>query len=61
MLTDRQVYDIFRTEIRPAIIEMYGEDDSIAIRETFNNWTDALCKDGEITEQQYNDLCWEED
>lgn len=61
MLTDTQVYDIFRTEIRPLVVEQYGEDDIIAINETFNNWTDALCKDGEITEEQYNRLCWEED
>jgi hypothetical protein len=24
------------------------------IRETFNNWTDGLCKDGVIHDEQYN-------
>lgn len=29
-------------------------DDKPAIRELFNNYTDSLCKDGEITEKYYN-------
>lgn len=34
----------------------YG-DDAAAWREFFNDWTDALCKDGIICENSYNDLC----
>jgi len=30
------------------------EDDEPAISEMFNNWTDSLCKDGEIHEEQYS-------
>ena len=36
------------------IIKHYGIDDRIALAEGWNNWTDALCKDGEITDFQYN-------
>lgn len=31
-----------------------GVIDTIAATEDFNNWTDSLCKDGMITEEQYN-------
>ena len=34
----------------------YGNDD-VAWRECFNNWTDAICKDGLICEASYSDLC----
>jgi hypothetical protein len=32
------------------------ESDRIAMRESFANWTDALCKDGDICQDSYNDL-----
>lgn len=32
------------------------DDDEPAINEAFNNWTDALCKDGEICQWQYDNL-----
>ena len=34
------------------------EDDEPAISELFNNWTDSLCKDGEIHEEQCNKYCY---
>ncbi len=34
------------------------EDDEPAISEMFNNWTDSLCKDGEIHEEQCNKYCY---
>ena len=34
------------------------EDDEPAISELFNNWTDSLCKDGEIHEVQCNKYCY---
>lgn len=43
----------FDDEVLPSVIETYGEDDSIAIREAFNDWTDALTKDGELHPEQY--------
>ena len=30
-------------------------NDTVAMREAFNNWTDALCKDGEICDDTYNE------
>jgi hypothetical protein len=47
----------FETELLPLIIEEFEQDgvpDIPARSEAFNNWTDALCKDGEISEWQYN-------
>jgi len=37
-------------EVRAMIVEKYGEDDEIALNEGFNDWTDALCTDGDISE-----------
>lgn len=48
----------FDAEVLPSVIEQYGEDDEPAISEAFNNWTDSLCKDGEIHEEQYNSYCY---
>ena len=36
-------------KIRPAL-----KDDVVAKREDWNNFTDALCKEGYITESQYD-------
>jgi hypothetical protein len=48
----------FDSEVLPDVIEAYGEDDEPAISEAFNNWTDMLCKDGEIHPEQYNSYCY---
>ena len=32
--------------------------DSIMINEAFNNWSDSLCKDGEIHSEQYSNYCY---
>ena len=48
----------FDEEILPLVVEQYGEDDGPAIAEAFNDWTDSLCKDGEIHELQYNAYCY---
>jgi len=32
-----------------------------ATNETFNNWTDGLCKDGEICTDTYNEICSDDD
>jgi hypothetical protein len=32
------------------------ESDQIAMRESFANWTDSLCKDGDICQDSYNSL-----
>ena len=49
--------DQFEAEILPFIQEEYeqdGEPDWPARRESWNNWTDSLCKDGQISDWQYD-------
>jgi len=48
----------FDEEIADLVIEQYGEDDEPAMSEAFNNWSDSLCKDGEIHEVQYSNYCY---
>lgn len=48
----------FDEDIAPAIIEQYGQDDEPAMSEGFNNWSDALCKDGELHDEQYSQYCY---
>ncbi len=46
----------FEQNILPMVIqscEQDGELDGPARREAWNNWTDMLCKDGEISDWQY--------
>jgi len=33
-------------------------DDEPMMSECFNNWTDGLCKDGEIHPEQYSQYCY---
>ena len=49
-----QAVEDFKESWEPSVIAHYGRDDTIALRETFNNWTDSLCKDGRIDDSQYN-------
>lgn len=51
-LTKKEVTEQCRQVFRenPSIFR----GDNIAKREYFNNYTDSLCKDGLITEHQYN-------
>ena len=53
----------FDDEILPHILEQHGKtgvafDDKIMVRETYNNWTDLLCKSNEIHPEQYNEYCY---
>ena len=48
--------NIFEFEILPGIKEHYeqdGEPDWPARSESWNNWTDSLCKNGQISDWQY--------
>jgi hypothetical protein len=44
----------FKQEIAPGVIAKYGRRDAPACREAWNNWTDGLQKDGQITRRQYD-------
>ena len=54
-MTYEQVVAVFEENIKPLVIEQYG-DDYIAMREAFNDYTDMLCKDGSISNNMYNDM-----
>lgn len=54
--SEEELSDLFDQDIAPMVIEQYGEDDTIAMSEAFNNWSDRLCKDGEIHPEQYANL-----
>lgn len=53
-LTKKEVIKMFRAEVMPTIIELYGRGDKVAQREEWNNFTDMLCKDRQISQHQYN-------
>ena len=56
VITFDQACEIFREDILPMIVQAYELDgfrDGPARRETWNNWTDSLCKDGQISDWQY--------
>lgn len=52
-MTKREALRIFRTQVLPAVIVQYGPKDAPARCEAWNDWTDALCKDRQITLRQY--------
>lgn len=56
--SEQELSERFDSEVLPSVIAEYGEDDEPAINEAFNNWTDALCKDGEIHDEQYDKYCY---
>jgi hypothetical protein len=57
-LTLDQVNESFKMDILPLIAEQYEQDgipDRPARHEAFNDYTDSLCKDEQITDEDYND------
>lgn len=56
--SEEELSERFDSEVLPDVIEAYGEDDEPAISEAFNNWTDMLCKDGELHPEQYDKYCY---
>ena len=56
VMTRDEAIEIFDSCILPIVVEEYEQDgraDECARRETWNNWTDSLCKDREISDWQY--------
>lgn len=47
-------FDSFTTEIKPLVIAQYGSDDAVAMSEEWNNYTDSLCKDGQMNGLMYH-------
>lgn len=51
-LTKAQALEIFKEELQNMPDDF--KRDKIAVRESWNNFTDSLCKDSMITESQYD-------
>lgn len=56
-MTKKEALTDFKRDIYPLIIKSYGVKDKVALAEAWNNYTDSLCKEGLITQKQYNN--WE--
>lgn len=52
--SERELSELFDEEVAPYVVQQYGADDIDAMNESFNNWSDMMCKDGDIHELQYN-------
>lgn len=52
----REARKQFNESIKPHIVARFGKTDTVALDTAFNEWVDALHKDGEITETQA--ACW---
>lgn len=55
-VTKKAAESIFRENLSEAKAKghwTYRASDKVALREAWNNYTDSLCKDGLITERQY--------
>ena len=49
-LTKKEVERMFKEEVYPSL----NKSDKPMIREAWNDFTDMLCKDGQISDNQYN-------
>jgi hypothetical protein len=56
--SESELSKLFDQEILPMVLETYSESDTVGIDQAFNDWTDSLCKDGEIHTEQYNSYCY---
>ena len=56
VMTRDQAIEIFDNHVLPVVIQLHEKDgqfDEPARSEAWNNWTDAMCKDGQISDWQY--------
>lgn len=56
--SEAELSERFDEAVLPDVIAKYGEDDQVAINEAFNDWSDMLCKDGDLHDEQYNKYCY---
>jgi len=54
MMHLKEAFECWELAVKPFVIGQYGENDYAALSESWNNYTDALCKDGDINELQYH-------
>lgn len=53
-MTKAEAMKQFREEILPAVEWRYGKNDKVAQSQAWNDFTDGLCKDKQITMKQYS-------
>ena len=54
-MTKAQAVAAWRKYVKPVVVQFHGSNDKYALRESWNDMTDSLAKDGRITWQQcYN-------
>lgn len=54
IITLKSAFERWANDIQPAVIAQYGSDDRPALSESWNDFTDSLCKNGELTGIQYH-------
>lgn len=47
-------FENWENDNKPLVISQYGASDSVALAESWADYTDALCKDGELSSLQYH-------
>jgi len=57
--SEDELSERFDSEVMPTILESHGKpgvqfEDTDMATQAFNDWTDGLCKEGEIHLEQYN-------
>jgi len=53
-MTKQEALAEFNDQVKPHVVARYGPDDKVALSEAWNNFTDMLQKDGQITAHQYD-------
>ena len=56
VMTRDEAIEQFDNYVLPIVIQLHEQDgqiDECARSEAWNNWTDAMCKDGQISDWQY--------
>ena len=56
--SESELSERFDDENEEILIPLAAKNDSVAISEFFNNWTDSMCKGGEIHGEQYDEYCY---
>ena len=53
-ITIAEAFSSWQEEVMPGVIAQYGADDETALSESWNDYTDMLCKDGALNDLQYH-------
>lgn len=51
-MNKNEIVAMWRKYVKPVVIQFHGSNDKYALRESWNDMTDSLAKDGQITWQQ---------